>query len=175
MINYIKKWILNHMFLKEYIKFLCKEENSIMKGYSNGRFYPYSSLEGGSDTIAYGHKLNSIEEDNNTFTVGITDKEAIKLLKNDIEVHYDMASKRYERMGYEWEAISYKDQLALTDIEFNVIGGISAYPTFTKAVADSNYKKAKRECIRYYTDTKGVRHKLGRNKGYISLFFGGVS
>jgi len=47
---------------------------------AQGRWYPHRSLEGGSDTIAYGHKLLPGED----FSKGITDEEAITLLRQDI-------------------------------------------------------------------------------------------
>ena len=47
---------------------------------AKGRWYPHRSLEGGSDTIAYGHKLLPGED----FSKGITDEEAITLLRQDI-------------------------------------------------------------------------------------------
>ena len=45
-----------------------------------GRWYPHKSLEGGSDTIAYGHKIQSGED----FSKGITDEQAVTLLRQDI-------------------------------------------------------------------------------------------
>jgi GH24 family phage-related lysozyme (muramidase) len=47
---------------------------------AQGRWYPHRSLEGGSDTIAYGHKLLPGED----FSKGITDEEAVTLLRQDI-------------------------------------------------------------------------------------------
>lgn len=47
---------------------------------ASGRWYPHNSLEGGSDTIAYGHKLQPGEN----FSKGLTDSEAVALLKKDI-------------------------------------------------------------------------------------------
>lgn len=44
------------------------------------KWYPHKSLEGGTDTIAYGHKLQAGED----FSKGITDQEAIALLRQDI-------------------------------------------------------------------------------------------
>jgi hypothetical protein len=44
-------------------------------------WFPHKSFEGGSDTIAYGHKIQSGED----FSAGITDAQAEELLKKDIE------------------------------------------------------------------------------------------
>lgn len=62
-----------------------KFENS--KDYPRGGFdkqkklwFPHKSLEGGSDTIAYGHKIQKGED----FSKGITDSQAEQLLEKDI-------------------------------------------------------------------------------------------
>lgn len=47
---------------------------------SKGKWFPHKSLEGGSDTIAYGHKILPGED----FSKGLTEDEAQKLLKVDI-------------------------------------------------------------------------------------------
>jgi len=47
---------------------------------ASGKWFPVRSLEGGSDTIAYGHKLLPGED----FSKGITDEEAVALLRQDI-------------------------------------------------------------------------------------------
>lgn len=47
---------------------------------ATGKWFPHKSLEGGADTIAYGHKILSGED----FSKGLTDAEAKELLKSDI-------------------------------------------------------------------------------------------
>jgi hypothetical protein len=44
------------------------------------RWYPHKSVEGGSDTIAYGHKIQPHEN----FSKGLSDVDAIRLLRKDI-------------------------------------------------------------------------------------------
>jgi GH24 family phage-related lysozyme (muramidase) len=66
---------------------------SIIMGYENskdnpkggydkrtGRWYPHRSIEGGSDTIAYGHKIQAGE----VYSNGLSDAEATALLRQDI-------------------------------------------------------------------------------------------
>ena len=75
----------------------------ILKGYENSKdnrnggynkarqkWYPHRSIEGGSATIAYGHKILP-EED---FSNGITDEQAISLLKKDIASKVSLAKKK---------------------------------------------------------------------------------
>jgi hypothetical protein len=45
------------------------------------KWFPHKSLEGGSATIAYGHKIQKGED----FSKGITDSEALRLLEKDID------------------------------------------------------------------------------------------
>lgn len=53
------------------------------------KWFPHKSLEGGADTIAYGHKIQKGEN----FSKGLTDSEAIKLLEKDISAKIDLAKK----------------------------------------------------------------------------------
>jgi GH24 family phage-related lysozyme (muramidase) len=57
---------------------------------SENRWYPMNSLEGGSKTIAYGHKIVSGEN----FDKGLTDSEALQLLKKDIALKASFAKKK---------------------------------------------------------------------------------
>jgi GH24 family phage-related lysozyme (muramidase) len=69
-------------------------ENSINNpkgGYNKElkKWYPHKSIEGGTDTIAYGHKLLKGED----FSKGLTDEEATQLLKKDVAVKETLAKK----------------------------------------------------------------------------------
>ena len=60
-------------------------ENSIDNprgGYNKAKklWFPHKSLEGGSDTIAYGHKIQKGED----FSKGLSDADALKLLEKDV-------------------------------------------------------------------------------------------
>ena len=62
-------------------------ENSVGAGKDekDGKWYPHKSVEGGNKTIAYGHKISNEERDAGTFDNGLTEEEAIELLKKDID------------------------------------------------------------------------------------------
>ncbi len=73
---------------------LIKYENNINNpkgGYNKTlkKWFPHKSVEGGLDTIAYGHKLIKGENFNN----GLTDSEAVELLKKDISIKEESAKK----------------------------------------------------------------------------------
>tara|TARA_R110002050_G_scaffold5579_1_gene24608 strand:+ start:3018 stop:3872 length:855 start_codon:yes stop_codon:yes gene_type:complete len=67
------------------IEILKELENGVKKGFKNGIWKPHASYEGGNDTVAYGHKITDEERDAGTFDDGITDEEAVELLKKDID------------------------------------------------------------------------------------------
>ena len=72
----------NNVKYKSLVDTLKHYENSMNNpkgGYNKkyGKWYPHHSIEGGSDTIAYGHKILP----NENFKNGLTDSEAIQLLK----------------------------------------------------------------------------------------------
>jgi hypothetical protein len=54
------------------------------------KWFPHKSLEGGSDTIAYGHKILRGED----FSKGITDSEAERLLEKDIREKIKLAKSK---------------------------------------------------------------------------------
>jgi hypothetical protein len=54
------------------------------------KWFPHKSIEGGSATIAYGHKLQKGED----FSKGISDDEAIKLLEKDIHKKINFANTK---------------------------------------------------------------------------------
>lgn len=66
--------------------------NNPKGGYNKAKskWYPHHSIEGGSDTIAYGHKILPGEN----FSNGITDIEATQLLKKDIAAKQHLAKSK---------------------------------------------------------------------------------
>ena len=82
----LKNLLTENVKDSSFIERLKKYENS--KGNPHGgwdkqtqKWFPHPSPEGGTDTIAYGHKLKS----NSEYQNGITDEEALKLLYQDID------------------------------------------------------------------------------------------
>jgi len=80
----------------EFLHRIMTWENSIKAGWNakKQRWFPHGSIEGGTGTIAYGHKLTSDEIASGRFANGITQREAEKLLKDDLYA----ASKKVEAM-----------------------------------------------------------------------------
>jgi len=93
-------------------------ENSIKSGFKDGKWYPHESLEGGRKTIAYGHKLKGDE----SFDKGLTEEDAKSLLVKDTLEAYRRAFNSYKnKYGLkEWNKLSNKAKIALTDLSFNI-------------------------------------------------------
>lgn len=73
------------------IKKFENSKNNPRGGYNKkyGKWFPHGSLEGGSDTIGYGHKILSGED----FSAGLTDSEVEDLLEDDINKKIRVAER----------------------------------------------------------------------------------
>ena len=172
-----------------YVAELALLENSINKGYNekldpvgdfgplasndpsqgtmhiaDNKFHEYLSLEGGSNTIGYGHKIKEGED----FSKGISISKAKELLVKDTLDAYRRAYNSYEnnpKYKGDWNKLSNKSKVALTELSFN-IGNTKAYE---KAFHDKDKKEVKRLIrLRGYTGAEGVNKFLGpRNEQII--------
>ena len=129
----------------------------------DNKFYEYLSLEGGSNTIGYGHKIKKGED----FSKGISIPEAKELLAKDTLDAYRKAYNSYKNRYSEdeWNKLSDKSKVALTELSFN-IGNTKDYE---KAFHDKDKKEVERLIrLRGYEDTKGGVNTLGpRNEQII--------
>ena len=108
-----EKWDKNFDYtddMADYINELAVLENSILKGFeeklspgrqavietNDDKFYEYLSLEGGSNTIGYGHKIKKGEN----FSKGISISEAKELLVKDTMAAYKRAYNSYKNRLY---------------------------------------------------------------------------
>lgn len=124
-------------------------------------WHRYESLEGGTDTIGFGHKLSESEQKNNKISVngieynlddGLNDDVAKELLQQDW-VRYESKAKKH--FGEDWGSMSEATRLLATEIEFNIAGGLSNYPTFTKLARNKRTEdQAINEIGRGYTNKK---------------------
>ena len=128
-----------------YLEQLKKMENGIQKGYANGKWTPHASVEGGSPTIAYGHKLKPGED----YSAGITDEQAHKLLMQDYSKKKASAQAIVDRKygAGTFAGLDSTKQLILTDYEYNT--GLSKFPSFMDGVVKNDQKKMLAEYKRY--------------------------
>jgi len=152
-----------------FIHALARVENSVRKGWDDtqGLWFPHKSLEGGADTIAYGHKLHTRE----TFARGITEFEAFKLFHDDLDwarrngayCSWNDTFPNEDILEVE-PTTQQQGLLILTDIVFNVgsllKNGVWQWPKLAQAIIDGNQQGMYEESIRSYVDTNGNRVPL---------------
>ena len=121
---------------RDFVNYMKQAENSIKKGFEKGRWYPHKSVEGGTDTIAYGHKLGKVER----YPNGLSNAEAENLLKRDL---MNAENKVKTRIGE-------KEYNKLIDLAFNVRNFhlSSTFPKFIAGVIADDIDVMKKEYTR---------------------------
>jgi hypothetical protein len=148
---------------------LMNAENSLKVGFSkeDGLWFPHPSLEGGTDTIAFGHKITFAEQDDEVYAEGINYPEAVTLLLNDLETKWidigngwNNTKKQSEPLFSELEE---EYQCVLVDLCFNVgLGGIVKggkfkWPKLKQAILEDNPQEVYEQSVRTYKDRAGKR------------------
>ena len=125
---------LDPVHMKKYLSDLRYLENGIKKGYRNGKWYPHSSVEGGTKTIAYGHKLAN----NSQYGSGLTEQDALALQEQDVLKHQAEAKRLTDAKYGEgtFDKLPQKNQMLLVDYAYN--GVYSKFPSFVKSVVTNN-------------------------------------
>lgn len=180
------KMSLNHMFVKG----VASVENSIRKGFNikRSRWFPHASIEGGRPTLAYGHKVTPQEEATNTVVIdgvsvafetdGLTELQAVNLLKQDIDHHEEIARKHwnmhFQRTPY--DTLEEKYRGILVDLVFNTGRLATKHEFIWKRLG--LYIKAKddhmvlKSSVPSFKDTKGDRHFLSERRKTIAISLG---
>jgi lysozyme len=139
------------------IKQFENSKNSPKGGYNkaSGKWFPHKSLEGGSDTIAYGHKIQKGED----FSKGITDSEAERLLEKDIREKIRFAKTKMKNF----------DGMPLT-VKIAVINALfrgDMGPRTMTLLSQNKYAQAAREYLNHQeyrtTSNKGVKKRMDWN------------
>ena len=114
---------------------LADMENDAKTGWdeATGLWKPHTSVEGGSDTIAYGHKLDADEVESGiimidgeevTYADGITEEQAQVLYEEDMVEHQDRAQGEFDSFSpagdTSWDDLDEAAQLLLTEITYNI-------------------------------------------------------
>jgi hypothetical protein len=128
---------------ESYMPKLMRLENGIKKGYNSelNIWFPHDSVEGGSKTVAYGHKLKKGE----SFDKGIPNDLAMQLLQKDLLEHRAAAAKEFnKRFGAgEFEKLREGKQVLLTDYHFN--GVYNDFPKFIEALYKNDWAGVEKE------------------------------
>jgi len=135
----------------DYLKYV---ENSNKVGYDAKKklWFPHKSVEGGSDTIAYGHKIQSGED----FSGGLTDSQAEDLLKKDIEKAKIQINK--ELKGTK---LTPKQEEMFIDFVFNM-GTLKKFPKFVQATLKNDESGINTQYKRF----AGGKELKGRNMAF---------
>jgi len=133
--------------MKRYLADLRMQENSIKKGYKNGMWYPHASVEGGADTIAYGHKLTP---NDSALRRGISEDQALKLQEQDVLKNQALAKKQVDKKygTGTFDNLPQDSQMLLVDYQYN-LGTLSGFPSFVKATVEGNKEKMLAEHKRF--------------------------
>ena len=130
--------------MKKYLTTLKRLENNNKTGYRSGKWYPHPSVEGGADTIAYGHKL--LPQDKN-FYQGITEEQANALQQQDVLAKQAEAKRLVDKqygVGT-FDNLPHDSQMLLVDYQYNVAGGLNKFPSFVKGVVSGDKEQMLKE------------------------------
>lgn len=141
-------------------------ENSVQAGYNKktDSWTPHTSVEGGSDTLAYGHKLTSkemtdgfVEVDGNQYSFRegesqITQRVADRLLEQDLDKSEKFLTNNFK--GYDDFPDKYKR--VLVSLQFNT-GNVTQrkWPKLAKAMQAGNDQAVRREMVTIAKLAKG--------------------
>ena len=156
----------------KFLNYMKKVENQkLMLG--NKNMMQHKSAEGGTDTVAYGHKLTKeeiesgkiYEYDINKLTV----PQANDILKRDLKAAHD---KLIEIYGDEYLKLDNRKKQMLIDFQFNMgSGGVKKFKNFREGLFSGDEEKMKAEYERGYTKDGEFFKLEGRNKDFFNFFF----
>jgi hypothetical protein len=132
----------------EVIKRFENSKDNPRGGFDKNRkkWFPHRSIEGGTATIAYGHKMKQGED----FREGLTDSEAVDLLHKDIKEKHDLAKTKIRNF----------DSLPIT-IKIATINALyrgDLGPKTMTLLAQNQFDKAAKEYLNHqeYRSTKNT-------------------
>ncbi len=162
MVSYSNYYYSQFQPTNDFVDYIARVENSVKAGFKNGKWYPHKSFEGGSDTIAYGHKIQPGEN----FSNGITQQQALELLKKDIAVAANNARLIVNKLygPNSWERLDNTRKEMLVDFAFN--GVLAKFPNFMRGAVLNIPSLMKAEYKRY---SKG-RELVDRNSQFAQRY-----
>lgn len=146
----------------DFLKRIMQWENSIKAGWNDKkqRWFPHKSVEGGNPTIAYGHKVTDQDIRNKRFKQGLTQSEAIELLKNDLF----SASKKAASLIDLYQTLPVNVRQALINAAYR--GELRSTDQTIKLMNAGKWKAAADEYIDRadYKSNSGVRKRMDWNR-----------
>ena len=174
---------------------LLKEvENANRTGFKNGMWYPHESVEKGTRTVAYGHKLSE-EEDSGNYVVlpdgevvdltsrGLTTEEAEQLLDEDIRTKRNVAKTQWNSaQPVPFNELPTLHKNLLTEIAFNIgtlknKSGSFGWPSLAEGILNNDKDKIKSELMRSYKDPDTgdkvpLEERVAKIKDYVDNSWG---
>jgi hypothetical protein len=127
---------------EEYMKALMLQENENNAGLRGNKYYPYDSVEGGTPTIGYGHKLTEDEVKSKKYASGLTKAEVDNLMRSDLNRHKIAAQSSFEKEYGKGSFNKLPGQLKDIVVDYSYTGtGVNEFPNFHKSVYE--YSTAK--------------------------------
>lgn len=137
---------------------------------STMKWYPHKSLEGGTPTIAYGHKLLPGEN----FSNGLTDEEAIKLLRKDIQ----NAESTARGLVKVWNTLPSDYKMAIINAVYRGGRNKDIGPATINYINSGQFDKVADEYLdhREYktTSNKGVKARMNWNASVFRKYSNGI-
>jgi GH24 family phage-related lysozyme (muramidase) len=144
---------------------LANAENSIGAGWNGQSWTPHKSLEGGTDTLAFGHKLTPEEAKTGKVKIGGVDvdvsqgismSQAKTLLRQDI----NNAREQLKKEDKNFSKLPKKYQDVMINIKFNVGNKSKEFKNLRKAMQENDDLAVRREMVTTYQPIKGERVRL---------------
>lgn len=118
-----------------YIQELMRQENEGNAGLKDNKYYPYPSVEGGTPTIGYGHKLTDDEVKSNKYGSGLTKEQVMQLMREDLNKHAGIAKSSFDTKFGEGAFSKLNPELQDLVLDYSYTGtGVDKFPNFHKAV-----------------------------------------
>ena len=130
------------------------------------RWFPHKSPEGGLPTIAYGHKLTPSDVSRDRFKNGISDSDALELLKNNLFT----ASLTAARLVNNYKKLPVNVRQGLINAIYR--GELKSTHKTVKFMNDGNWSAAAKEYLNHaeYKNKPSVRPRMDWNqKQFLSM------
>ena len=144
--------------LDSQIDILKELENSIGAGKKDGKWYPHV-IDEDETIVAYGHKITDEEEAAGTYDDGLTEEEAIELLKKDI----DEANVKVRDKIEDFDSFPFYLKMELVNSAYRCL--IQDSPNTLDFINEGNFEAAAKEFtnnVPAYRESKGIKKRMDR-------------
>ena len=157
---------------EKFITYIKEVENAPLM--NKDKNFKHKSVEGGTDTIGFGHKLTQKELETGLvygYDIKNLNREAVEdILKKDLKAKNQILINLY---GKKYKDLDYRRKQMLLDFQFNVknFKDKNVFPKFKEALFAGDEVGMEKEYKRYYKNKLGKMKLLARNKKFKDLFF----